>query len=482
MLNSIIYTLDSYKQIHHAMYPDGTESVYSYFEARNGSRYPYTVFFGLQYILKKWLIGSVVTKEMIDEAEPILKEHFKYNGDVWSRDKWDYIVSRHNGKLPIYIKSVPEGMIVPVGNVLMTVEVTDPKCYWLTNALETVLQQVWYPTTVCTRSFYINSFIREKFKNTVDDDKQWLADFYHHDFGQRGASCMEQAGIGGMAHLVNSKGTDSDMAIPFAINYYNAEISKLAFSVPATEHSIATSLGQQNEFVVTKDVIKKFPHGILSVVSDSYSISNALLEYTTSLKQDILERDGKFVVRPDSPRWVGDDVKSQVLWIANVLSASFGSGLNSKGYIVLNPKVGIIYGDGLSEEEIKDTINYLIESGYAASTCVFGQGGGLLQKLDRDTCRFAFKCSAQKRNGEWHDVYKKPQDKTKISKSGRLKLIWDLRSNNLKTVNENIEGQDELVPIFKDGKILEEFSFEEIRKRVKGFENYAKRIQDCERV
>jgi len=165
--------------------------------------YPYTTVFGLQAIIKKWLVGPVVTKEKIDVAEDLLTEHFKINGKIWSRKQWDYIVDVHGGHLPVKIDSVLEGTNVPINNTLVNVVNTDDNCKWLTNGLETLLLNVWYPTTVCTRSNFITAIIGKYFKDTVDDNLQWLADYYLHDFGQRGVTGMEAAGLGGMAHLVN---------------------------------------------------------------------------------------------------------------------------------------------------------------------------------------------------------------------------------------------------------------------------------------
>jgi nicotinamide phosphoribosyltransferase len=432
------------------MYQEDTEIVYSYLEARKGAMYDYTTFFGLQPILINWLEGVVVTKELIDEAEPVLKEHFKLNGDIWSREKWDHIVNVHGGKLPIKIQAVTEGKNYPVGTPLMTVQNTGgKKTKWITNALETVLQQVWYPITVCTRSNLIVNRIKSNFKETVDDDLQWLADYYLHDFSQRGLSGMEEAGIGGMSHLVNSKGTDSLMAIPYAVNYYNAQLDGLAYSVPASEHSIQTSLGKENEFEVTKNLIKKFPKGILSIVSDSYDIENAIRVYCTELKSHILGRDGKFVVRPDSPRFDGDTPENQVLWIAKQLWNGFGGTTNKKGYKVLDSHVGIIYGDSLTEINIQNILDVLKENGFSGQNCVFGCGGYLLRKVNRDTLRFAFKCSAQKRNGVWYDIYKEPKDITKASKRGRFDDTGDLKT------------------VFENGEIIKRYTFNEVRDNIK---------------
>lgn len=465
MLNNLIFTLDSYKQLHAPMYPEGTEFVESYGEARANSEYDSTVFFGLQYILIRWLEGVAITKEMIDEAEPYLHEHFKFCGG-WNREQWDYIVNVHGGKLPLRICAVPEGTRLKKSNILFRIRNTDKNCWWLTNAMETLLQQVWYSIAVATRSHEIINYIKKAFDKTVDEDSMWLINFMLHDFGQRACTCMEQAGIGGMAHLVNSQGTDTDMAIPFAVNFYRGEKENLCYSVPADEHSIATSLGKEGEYEIVQRLCKLFPTGILSKVSDSFGITAAVKEYNSGKTRDfILAREGKFVVRPDSKRFAGDKPCDQVLWIVNQLAEGFGTTLNKKGYRVLHPKVGIIYGDGLSQEEICECVDVLLSYGYAASICVFGQGGGLLQKLNRDTLDFAIKCSYQVRKGLEYDIYKQPEGATKVSKRGQIKLVRT-KEGGFETVPIFDERPDELVTVFENGVILKEYTFAEVRANV----------------
>lgn len=458
--NLLLYTQDSYKVGQYLMYPDNTQEVYSYFESRNGAKYPYTMFFGLQYILKRWL-SKPITKQMVDETEEYFKIHFFDDPDIFNRKGWDRIVNEFDGKLPVEIKAVREGTLVPVSNVMMTV-----KCLsgfeWLTGVLETLLTHVWYTSLVATHSYYTMQIINEYFEKTSDSDG--LNKFYLHDFGQRGVTCMEQAGLGGMAHLINSRGTDSLMAIPYAKTYYNADLKTLGFSVKATEHSIMTSFGKENEFDVTRNIIKKLPNGILSVVSDSYDIENAVNVYCTDLKQDILNRNGKFVVRPDSPRFKGDTCADQVYWIADKLWTAFGGTVNKKGYRVLNPKVGIIYGDGIGPNDIKETLELLEKHKFSAENCVFGMGGGLLQRnLDRDTQRSAFKCSSQYRDGVYHDIYKEPSDKSKSSKRGKLSLVRD-ENGDLQTVPQTSDVQDELRTVYENGNLVNEMTFDEIRK------------------
>lgn len=458
---NLILLTDSYKLNHFNMYPEGTQNVYSYFESRTGAKYPYTVFFGLQIYLKKYLEGVVVTQEDVEEADAFSKEHFGM--DNFNRPMWEHIVKVHGGKLPIRIKAVPEGLPVPVSNVLFTVEATDDKCAALVSPLETILTHIWHGSNVATISRDLRVYLEKAFVESVDGNFMWLLDFMLHDFGFRGVSSVESAGMGGAGHLVNFKGTDTIVAITYAKRYYKAGMAGL--SVPASEHSVMCSLGEEGEFDMVRRLIQKYPKGILSVVSDSYNIEHAIENYGTVLKDEILARDGKFVVRPDSPRWVGDKACDQIVCIANDLAYYFGSTVNKKGYKVLNSKVGIIYGDGLSVEEIKESVDALLKAGFAASTCVFGMGGGLLQKHNRDTQRNAFKCSAQKRNGEWIDNYKKPLDLTKASKKGRLKLVWEKLAfgKTLVTVPIDDPREDVLVTVFENGTVTKEWTLEEVR-------------------
>jgi nicotinamide phosphoribosyltransferase len=471
---NIILLTDSYKVGHHNMYPTGTQNVYSYFESRKGAKFNETVFFGLQAYLKKYFAGVVVTQTDIDKADEFCKEHF-LGMNFFNRAMWQRIVDVHNGKLPLRIMAVKEGTPVPVGNVLMTVEATDEtinpetgNAYFapLTNVFETILTHVWHPSNVATISRDIKKHLKAGFDKTVPDELGWLLDYMLHDFGFRGVSSVESAGMGGAGHLVNFKGTDTLVAITYARRYYNTT-EMVAHSVAATEHSVMTAEGPAGEFKVVEKLIKDYPAGILSVVSDSYDIENAIRQYGTTYKEAILGRnDGaKFVIRPDSPRFEDDTPAAQILWIAQELEKYFGATVNGKGYKMLHPKVGIIYGDGLSRDEIIEAIDTLIVNGYAASTCVFGMGGGLLQKHNRDTQRNAFKCSAQKRGDKWVEIFKDPKDKTKASKRGRLALV--LENGQYKTVLES-EAKDNLLEVvFENGVLTRDMTWNEVRNNAK---------------
>lgn len=474
MKENIILLTDSYKVGHHNMYPTGTQNVYSYFESRKGAKFAETVFFGLQAYLKRYLTGVVVTQADIDEADAFCKAHF-LGMDFFNQSMWRRIVEVHGGKLPLRIMAVKEGTPVPVGNVMMTVEATDEtinpetgSAYFapLTNVFETILTHVWHPSNVATISRDIKKHLKAGFDKSVPNELGWLLDYMLHDFGFRGVSSVESAGMGGAGHLVNFKGTDTLVAITYAQRYYNTT-EMLAHSVAATEHSVMTAEGPAGEFKVVEKLLDTYPNGILSVVSDSYDINNAIRVYGTDLKAKILGRnDGaKFVVRPDSPRFEGDTPAWQILWIAQELEKYFGATVNEKGYKMLHPKVGIIYGDGLSREEIVEAIETLLVNGYAASTCVFGMGGGLLQKHNRDTQRNAFKCSAQKRGDKWLDIYKDPKDKTKASKRGRLALV--LEDGQYKTVLEKDAKDNLLEVVFENGAMVRDMTWNEVREAAK---------------
>lgn len=478
---SLIALTDSYKFGHWAMYLDGTQNIYSYFENRVGSLYDETVFYGLQMILKKHLAGIVITQEMIEAAEEFTHLHFLGNTQ-FNRQLWERVVNVHGGKLPVRIKAVPEGSRIPISNILMSVEITDEELTKmgeallapLTNHLEGILTHVWAPSNVATISRNIRDTIEKYFKLSVPEENHWLIDYTLHDFGFRGVTCAEGAGMLGSGLLTSFKGTDTPIAVLYGMKYYNTT-EMLGHSVNASEHSVMCQKGAEFDIDVLKAFIRKFPDGILSIVGDSKSIEtfvDAICD-DVELIDIISNRNGKFVVRPDSPRFEGDTAHDQVLWILERLEKGYGSTINNKGYKELNPKVGVIYGDGLSAPEIQYCIEFLVENEWAASSCVYGMGGGLLQKHNRDTQRSAFKCSARKENGVWYDVSKQPKDASKASKAGRLKLI--IIDGEYKTVREDEypEYEDILVTVFENGELVNELNFNQVIENCKTTsENY----------
>ena len=461
MQKNIITLSDSYKFGHNKMYPVGTEAVYSYFEARKGAKYDETTFFGLQSIILKYLQGQVVTRERIERAATIASAHFG-NEDSFNRKGWEYILDKCDGRLPVRIKAVPEGMSIPINNVMMTVENTHKEAFFLTNFLESLLTHVWYGSTVATLSRHVKKSCMRFLEQTSDNPD--AINFMLHDFGFRGVSSVESAEVGGAAHLINFLGTDTVVALEFIMdNYFTTDMA--GFSVNATEHSVMTAKAKEGEEDVVKSIIEAYPTGILSMVCDSYDDENFARNIIgDKFKQAVLARDGKFVLRPDS----GDPVPT-MLKLINILGEKFGVSTNSKGFKVLHPKIGIIWGDGIDADGIDEILEALKKDGWSACNAVFGMGGGLLQKVNRDTQRFAFKSSAQKRDGIWHDVYKSPKDQSKASKKGRLKLVWNEGSHGkvLTTVAEGDPRDDVLETVFENGMLVSAWAFEGVRDNAK---------------
>jgi nicotinamide phosphoribosyltransferase len=457
---NIILATDSYKLNHWNQYTKDTDGVYSYFESRVGSEYPYGVLFGLQYILKEFLEGVRVTQENIDAAAELSLAHFG-SDSYFNKAGWKHILEAHGGKLPVRIKAVPEGMPIPTNNVLMTVENTDPEVPWLTNAIESLLTHVWYSSNVATLSRITKEMISGFLAETADSQDGLM--FMLHDFGYRGATSHESAGIGGLGHLLNFLGTDTLPAMLYAMKYYDAPLEGLAYSVAATEHSIMTSLGPDGEFEIVDQLLEDYPTGILSVVADSYDIYNFVSEIGAR-RDKIVARDGVFVVRPDSITNQHKTPEALTTCIMRMLESHFGATTNSKGFRVLDPHVRVLWGDGIDRAGIEKILAELKANGYSAENMVFGMGGGLLQKHNRDTQRFAFKCSAQHRGGTWHDVWKKPLDLSKASKHGRLALI-EYEGKLLTTCYPPAGAKDYLEVVFENGELKNPTTFAEARER-----------------
>ncbi len=460
---------DSYKFQHWNMYPKGTEKVYSYFESRKGADYPSTVFFGLQYLLKEYFIGKVVTERGIATAKERIDAHLAPG--AFNEKAWRYILNDCDGKLPITIKAVPEGLAVPTNNVLMTVENDSYKDHWLTNYLETLLSQVWSPSTVATASYHAKQMMMKFLVDTSDDPETAIA-FMLHDFGFRGTSSFESACTAGAGHLVNFMGTDTFPAVELTMDYYNSK-EVTAFSVPATEHSIMTARGKGGEMEILGDLLDKYPSGILSIVIDSYDYREFIREAARRFKDKIEARTdvvdnndnviapGKLVFRPDSG--MPNEVTMEC---AELLERGFGTTVNTKGYKIFNPKIGLLWGDGIDIAGARSILFTLTTRGYAASNIVFGMGGGLLQKINRDTQRFAFKSSYQERLGVGYDIWKEPIDISKTSKKGKLMLILT-EDGGYKTVKQDTdvstEGLDLLETVFKNGELVRDMTFNEVR-------------------
>ena len=460
MKSNIMLNTDSYKASHFAQYPEGTEYVSSYIESRGSDIDGWTqmTFFGLQMFLKEYM-AEPFTQADIDEADEVLTAH----GEPFNRDGWQYILNTHGGRLPVRIQAIPEGTNLPLGNVLVQIVNTDPNVPWLTSYLETaLLRAVWYPTTVATQDLHIKSAIRAALNKTSDEDADVLIGFMLHDFGARGVSSKESAGLGGVAHLVHFMGTDTVESLRYARHFYGETMA--GFSIPAAEHSTITVWGgPESEIDAFKRNIEMFggEGKLYAVVSDSYDIFAACDKWA-SLKEVILRKGGRLIVRPDSGH-----PPTVVVEVLNRLGEGFGYTVNSKGFKVLHDCVRVIQGDGINHESIQEILDNMEANGWSAENIAFGMGGAMLQHVNRDTLNFAMKASAAKVKGFWRDVYKDPVTQSmKKSKRGRLALIK--RDGEFVTIREH-ELPDPrcnyLRTVYEDGKILVNTTLAEVRER-----------------
>jgi nicotinamide phosphoribosyltransferase len=468
LFNNLILKSDSYKISHYKQYPEGTTKIYSYLESRGG-KFDKTLFFGLQYYLKKYFEGNVISVDFVKAANEFSKEHF--GTDIFNYEGWMYIATELGGKLPLKIMAAPEGFVIPVSNVLLTIENTDDKCFWLTNWAETLIMKLWATITVSTNSWYSKQLIKKHMENTGSESSG--LPFKLHDFGYRGVSSEESAGLLCMSHLVNFMGTDTLEGIIVANEYYNPtdEFKMYGYSIPASEHSTMTSWGKDNEMDAVLNMIKQYPTGLVSCVGDSYNIYNFAQKLSEEpFKSKILGRDGTFVLRPDS-----GDLLEVISKLLDILWNGFGGIYNDKGFKVLDPHIRIIQGDGIDFDSIGEILKMIEAKKFSIDNIVFGSGGGLLQKFDRDTQKFAIKCSHAIINGVEVDVQKDPVTSSgKKSKKGKLKLhssmgnFMTLSSNNLPSPQYN-SYVDTLIPVFENGVILKEYSFEEVRENSEKF-------------
>lgn len=468
-MENIVLLTDSYKVSHHVQYPPKTTTIYSYFEPRGG-RHKEICFFGLQYFIKRYLCGVVVTLEKIQEAKELYEMHFGPGTNVFNEEGWIYIVEKHGGKLPVRIRSVPEGTCLPYKNACMTVENTDPACYWLVNFLETLLVQVWYPMTVATNSREQKKILLHYLEKTGDSSPMSVG-FKLHDFGFRGVSSVESAGIGDAAHLTQFLGTDTVAGLVVARDYYGEKCA--GFSIPASEHSTMTAWGKGTtgehsaggELAAMRNMLEQYKTGLVAIVSDSYNIWDAATnKYGKELKELIMNRKGTMVVRPDSgpPPLVDYELLEK-------LGEAFSMEKNEKGYKQLPDQVRMIQGDGIDHESLAVICALLVENGWSINNIAFGSGGGLLQRLNRDTQKVAFKCSYACVDGKDIDVCKTPihASSGKKSKAGRMTV--NKRNGIYVTLcgKDRDEKDDIMETVFENGDIVKEYSWAEIKENSK---------------
>ncbi len=471
----IVADSDSYKLSHIPQYIAGADMMVSYFEARGGIR-DKVLNYGAQMLAKEYFLQRLTnkqTKNMIRWAT----KHMNGNMVDDLKIALEAVVTELGGRIPIRIRNAKEGLMIPIKNVVLTIETTvaDKRYFSLVSFFETKIVRLWKTMSVGTTTYYVRQVILDALEKSADDPQAEI-NFKFHDFGSRGVSGMEDAAFSGSAHLVNSMGTDTIVAVMAVEFAYGEEMA--GFSIPASEHSTTTTHGVEGEVNLVSQMFDAYakPGATFSTVIDSYDTLNFIRNITPLFKERLIESGATWVLRPDS----GDSIKMPIK-IVQELEKVFGCTTNSKGYKVLN-NVRVIQGDGIVPEDVSTILNELMAIGYSASNMAFGMGGGLLQKVNRDTHKFALKCSAVRVNGEWIDVYKDPavydenwhtmgQKSFKASKRGRQELIYNPATDEYKTVR--LEAMDEYITngweqaletVLEDGYMVRDVSFTEIRQ------------------
>lgn len=470
----VVADSDSYKLTHAPQYPDGATAMRSYIESRGGL-YDKVLWFGMQLIVKEYLLQRL-TQTQADNMIAWATEHMGGNITNDLKIALDAVVNELGGRLPIRIRTAPEGLLIPTKNVLAVIETTkeDRRFFSLVSYFETKLIRVWAPSTVATTSYYVRQTILKALERSADAPLAEIP-FKLHDFGARGVSSGESAAFVGAGHLVSFMGSDTHLAMMAVEVAYACRMA--AFSIPASEHSTTTTWGRNGEVKLVKRMFQAYGKkgAIFATVADSYDIIHFLRNITPQFKETLLSSEMAFwVVRPDS----NDPIKMPVQCVIE-LEKVFGCTVNSKGYKVLNG-VRVIQGDGISPPDVDKILDLLMSLGYSASNMAFGMGGGLLQKNNRDTQKFALKCCQIKVDGVWLDVYKEPSEYNdnweriekvsfKKSKRGNLELMYNPLTKEYATKHsENAdqfgaEWNSILETTYEDGYIVREYTFDEVR-------------------
>ena len=482
-MNPLLYT-DGYKVDHRRQYPEGTTLVYSNWTPRKSriEGVEEVVFFGLQYFIKKYMIEDFNTNFFNQPKDEICKRYSRRINNYLGPNQVgiEHIEALHDlGYLPMVIKALPEGSQVPMRVPMVTMYNTKPEFFWLTNYFETILSTtLWMPCNSAT--------IAKEYRNILDKYAQETSsipefvDWQGHDFSMRGMAGLEAALMSAAGHLLSFTGTDTIPSIDFLEDYYNANSDNelVGGSVAATEHSVmcmGTNLGEQETF--KRLITEVYPNGIVSIVSDTWDLWKVLTEYLPNLKNEVLSRDGKVVIRPDSgdpvdiicgnPNGKSTEEKKGVI---ELLWDIFGGTTNDKGYKELDSHIGAIYGDSITLDRAAQICERLKKKGFASTNVVLGIGSFTYQYNTRDTFGFAMKATYGEVNGEGREIYKDPitDDGTKKSAKGLIKIEKQNGSYQLiDQVSWEEEQKGELKEIFRDGKLIVDDTLAEIRKRVK---------------
>lgn len=482
---SAMLVCDFYKLAHRAMYPKGTETVYSTWTPRASRMRDVNevVVFGNQAFVKKFLIDFFNENFFSRKKEDVVAEYariVKFTlGDPSPSTK--HIEELHDlGYLPLLIKALPEGTVVPLRVPTLTIQNTDKRFFWLTNYIETLAScELWPCYTAATIAREYRKILDGSAKKTVGNTDFVM--FQGHDFSMRGMIGLEAGMLTGMGHLTQFAGTDTIPAILSAEYYYKANVEKelVGTSIPATEHSIQCAYGDDMEYL--KNMLSVVhPSGFVSIVSDGYDFWDVIGRVLPALKKDIMARTGgplgdKVVIRPDSGDPVlivcGDpDGKTELerKGAVEALWDIFGGTLTEKGYKLLDSHIGLIYGDAITLNRAQEIMNRLAEKGFASINVVFGIGSYTYQYNTRDTFGFAIKSTACVINGKEKQIFKNPKtdDGIKKSQKGKVHVYRNSAGKIVFSDGHSLASDlstDLLRPIFKDGVALNEQTFSEIR-------------------
>ncbi|MES2701033.1 MAG: nicotinate phosphoribosyltransferase [Bacteroidota bacterium] len=477
---------DGYKVGHKFQYPEGTTLVYSNLTPRKARdpKQSEIVFFGMQYFIKEYMVKQFTENFFNLPKEQVMQDYARRIDNYLGKGSitYDHVAALHDlGYLPLEIKALPEGTLVPMKVPVFTIKNTHPDFYWLTNMLETMLSNIiWKPCTSATTAYqYLRTFTQYA-NGTVGSDHSFIP-WQGHDFSFRGMSGMEDALISGAAHLLCFTGTDTIPAIDFLEEYYNADCTKelIGGSVSATEHSVMCMGGEEGELQTFERLITKvYPAGIVSIVSDTWDFWQVMTEYLPALKDKITARNGKVVIRPDS----GDPIKIVVgdsdavpgspeyKGAIECMWETFGGTITERGYKLLDSHVGLIYGDGITAEKQVAILEGLKRKGFASYNVVLGLGSFTYEYVTRDTFGFAMKATYGEVNGVGRDIFKNPKtdDGTKKSARGLLQ-VYKQQDGTLALKDQcswEEEMQGELKTVFKDGTLMVDQSLAEIRTRI----------------
>ncbi len=473
---------DGYKVDHRTQYPKGTELVYSNWTPRKSKidGVDKVVFFGLQYFIKKYLQEEFDKNFFQKPKAEVLKKYRRRISAYLGPDAitYEHVEALHDlGYMPVEIKALPEGMLVPMRMPMFTIKNTLPDFFWVTNFLETILSCIiWMPCTSATMSLQYRKIL-DRYAEQTGGDKAFV-DWQAHDFSFRGMAGLEAAMMSGAGHLLNFTGTDTIPAIDFLEDYYGADSDNelVGGSVPATEHSVMCMGMEATEIDTFRRLINDvYKTGIVSIVSDTWDFWKVITVYLQELKNEVLARDGKVVIRPDS----GDPVKiicgdpnaaagtPEFKGAVECLWETFGGTMTSKGYKMLDEHIGLIYGDSITLERCEAICRQLEAKGFASTNVVFGIGSYTYQYVTRDTFGFAMKATYGEVNGEGRAIFKNPKtdDGTKISAKGLIRL--DGNELEVTTMTDEVTMEEEagglLEVVYRDGEILKEVKLEEIR-------------------